>query len=464
MSRLRTTALATLTLLALATTPGRVGAADGEPAPPTPVTAPLATAHTDPLQAAEFQRLLDAAQRRDPQVRSAQALLQATRAQQRQARSKWFPTLGINANKTQSQDEDLGLPVERNSDRVDASLRWNLFAGGADLALYQALEKEIAAAELDLQRAREECAERVAQAYAEAVRAETVVHIAAELMARLDQLKALVDHQVSLGKSSDVDAQTSASSVLEVSVTHAEAQADARRARLKLSALTGTSVGTLVAVTLPPVFGDPSAPDWTSLREGNARWQAARQRAEAARTRLGPVMPELLPRVDLQIRRALSDRTTPPPTSSQRTSTTVGVSLEMPLGGENFAKRDEAVQRAEAALAESERLSLEAQIDWADAADKLATARYTLGIHQRQIAHLERVLKGAAVQYEAGRRTLVQLIELQKMPFATRQKMADSALTQFLAQVRMLSLSGGLLDALAQARPAPPAPAGTLSH
>ena len=424
-----------------------------QPPEPTPPVVLATQAAPEAPPAVHFQQLLQSALARDPQVQGAAAMVRAGQAQLRQARSRWYPTLGLNVNKTRSQDEDLGVPRERNSERVDATLKWNLYTGGSDQASIDSLERDIAAAELDLKRAREECAEKLATAHAEAVRAESVVATATELMERLRLLKALVDKQVASGKSSDVDAQTSASSLLEVSITHADSQAAARRARLKLSALSGLPAGSLVALSLPasPALDDQHPPEWLDLREGNSRYLAARLRAESARLKVGQLAALLQPRVDLQVRRALSDRTDPTPTSNTRTSTGLSLSLEMPLGGESFAKRDEGLQRAQAADADAERISLDAQIEWADAADRLTTARYTQGIHHRQLAHLERVLRGAGVQFEAGRRSLVQLIDLEKMPFSARQKMAESTATQFTAQVRMLALSGGLLDALQRA-------------
>jgi len=403
--------------------------------------------------ATHFQQLLQGALGRDPQVQGAAALVRVAQAQLAQANSRWYPTLGLNFNKTRSQDEDLGRPLERNSERTDATVKWNLYAGGADQAMFDASQRDLAAAELDLKRAREECAEKLASAYNDAVRADTVVATATQLMDRLRELKALVDKQVASGKSSDVDAQTSASSLLEVAITHADAQADARRARHKLSALSGMAPNAVQGLSLPPspAMDEQHPADWFELREGNTRFQAARLRAESARLKVGQLAAVLQPRVDLQVRRALSDRTDPTPTSNTRTSTGLSVSLEMPLGGESFARRDEGLQRAEAAAADAERISLDAQIDWADAADRLATARYTQGIHLKQLEHLERVLRGAAVQFEAGRRSLVQLIDLQKMPFSARQKLAESRATQFNAQVRMLALTGGLLDALQRA-------------
>jgi len=427
-------------------------AAATEPSP-APHPALASASATIAPAATQFQQLLQSALARDPQVQGAAALVRATQAQLDQMRSRWYPTLGLNFNKTRSQDEDLGRPLERNSERTDATFKWNLYAGGADKAMVDSLQRDLAAAELDHKRAREECAERLASAYNDAVRADTVVATATLLMDQLRELKALVDKQVASGKSSDVDAQTSASSLLEVAITHADAQADARRARHKLSALSGMSPSMVQGLSLPPstALNEQHPADWFELREGNTRFQAARLRAESARLKVGHMAAVLQPRVDVQVRRALSERTDPTPTSNTRTSTGLSVSLEMPLGGESFARRDEGLQRAEAAAADAERISLDAQIDWADAADRLATARYTQGIHLKQLEHLERVLRGAAVQFEAGRRSLIQLIDLQKMPFSARQKLAESRATQFNAQVRMLSLSGGLLDALQRA-------------
>jgi len=428
------------------------------PAPgmaPTPAPHPALASSSATIApaATHFQQLLQSALARDPQTQGAAAMVRATQAQLDQIRSRWYPTLGVNFNKTRSQDEDLGRPLERNSERTDATFKWNLYAGGSDKAMHDSLQRDLAAAELDLKRAREECAEKLASAYNDAVRADTVVATATQLMDRLRELKALVDKQVASGKSSDVDAQTSASSLLEVAITHADAQADARRARHKLSALSGMAPTAVQGLSLPPspALDDQHPADWLDLREGNTRFQAARLRAESAKLKVGHIAAVLQPRVDVQVRRALSDHTDPTPTSNTRTSTGLSVSLEMPLGGESFARRDEGLQRAEAAAADAERISLDAQIDWADAADRLATARYTQGIHLKQLEHLERVLRGAAVQFEAGRRSLVQLIDLQKMPFSARQKLAESRATQFNAQMRMLSLSGGLLDALQRA-------------
>jgi outer membrane protein TolC len=398
----------------------------------------------------QFRHALQQAISRDPQVQLSMAQWRATQAQWKQARSRWFPTLSVNASQGESDDLDLGLPVHRTTERTEALLRWNVFNGGADLNTWRAVAREVDAAALDVRRAREDAAERFIQAYADAARGETVARVADDLLARMTLLKAMVDRQAALGKVSPVDADTSASSLLEVQASMADAQVEARRGRNRLAALSGLSPDEVRQLRLPGLGMAPdlNQSDWPSLREGNIRWQAAQLRVQAADIRLGVVPAEFLPRVDLQWRQALHDRTTPPASSVSRRGSTVSVSLDVPLGGEAVFRRDENTERLRAAQAEADRVSLEAQIEWGETIDQWGTLERNLQLYRRQTQHLSRVIEGAMVQYESGRRTLVQLVELTRLPFATRQKMADASQQQLKSHARLLALSGRLLDEL----------------
>lgn len=417
-------------------------------APAMPV--PPSMAQDDAQALFQFRHALQLAIGRDPQVELAMAQWRATRAQWKQARSRWFPTLSLNASQGESDDLDLGFPVQRTTERTEALLRWNVFNGGADLNTWRAVAREVDAAALDVRRAREESAERFIQAYADATRGETVARVAEDLLARMDLLKAMVDRQTDLGKISPVDADTSASSVLEVQAALAEAQNEARRGRNRLAALSGLSPDEVRLLRLPSLGMAPdlNQSDWPRLREGNARWQAAQLRILAADLRLGVIPSDYLPRIDLQWRQALHDRTNPPASTVSRRGSTVTVSLDVPLGGETVFRRDESIERLRAAQAESDRVSLEAQIEWGEIIDQWGTLERNLQRQRRQVQHLSRVIEGAMVQYESGRRTLVQLVELTRLPFATRQKMADASQQQLKAQARLLALSGRLLDQL----------------
>ena len=437
------------------------------PTPSTISAEPAAMAQDDTEALYQFRHALQQAIGRDPQVQLAMAQWRATQAQWKQARSRWLPTLSVNSSQGESDDLDLGLPVQRTSERTEALLRWNVFNGGADLNTWRALAREVDAAALDVRRAREEATERFIQAYADAARGETVARVAEDLLARMGLLKSMVERQTSLGKVSPVDADTSASSLLDVQAALAEAQNEARRGRNRLTALSGLSPDEVRQLRLPDLGLAPNLDqaDWPSLREGNARWQAARLRIQSADIRLGVIPSDYLPRIDLQWRQALHDRTTPPASSVSRRGSTVTVSLDVPLGGETVFRRDESIERLRAAQAEADRVSLEAQIEWGETIDQWGTLDRNLQLYRRQVQHLGRVIEGAMVQYESGRRTLVQLVELTRLPFATRQKMADASQQQLKAQARLLALSGRLLEqlgldappAVTSSTPAPPA-------
>lgn len=448
---------------------GAPWAQTAEPAdvqPLAPPTVPPVMAQDDAEALFQFRHALQQAISRDPQVQLSMAQWRATQAQWKQARSRWFPTLSVNASQGESDDLDLGFAVHRTTERTEALLRWNVFSGGADLNAWRALAREVDAAAEDVRRSREEAAERFIQAYADAARGETVARVADDLLARMTLLKQMVDRQAALGKVSPVDADTSASSLLEVQASLADAQNEARRGRNRLAALSGLSPDDVRALRLPGLGMTPdlNQADWAALREGNARWRAAQLRIQSADIRLGVVSSDYLPRVDLQFRQALHDRTNPPASSVSRRGSTLSISLDVPLGGEAVFRRDESIERLKATQADADRISLEAQIEWGETIDQWGTLERNLQLYRRQVQHLTRVIEGAMVQYESGRRTLVQLVELTRLPFATRQKMADASQQQLKAQARLLALSGRLLHQLGLDTAAAEAPSASGSR
>lgn len=103
------------------------------------------------VQAEALPAVVDKVLLQQPSVRSAQALLRAADAQITQARSDFLPSVGLSYRNADSRDETQGRPIDRNIRRSDASLRWNLFNGGADTARVQAggLYRDAAEADLD---------------------------------------------------------------------------------------------------------------------------------------------------------------------------------------------------------------------------------------------------------------------------------------------------------------------------
>lgn len=384
-----------------------------------------------------------------PEVRSARALWEATDAQTRQVRSRWWPSVGVNAQAGQADVTDLGQEISRRTERAEAYMRVNVYNGGADQALLKATEHDKQAARLDLTRTLQDVAEKAAQAFFEVQHQQALLQ---EMAARLEDVRQLtedVNRLVTHGKSAESDSHLAQASLADAQGAYESAVIDASLAHRRLQILTGRPVGELQAFDLPTIeiaaaLDTPAS----AIQAANPAWLAAQERATSARVKLGPIQPELLPKVDLEWRKLLSERTRPTPSTGQQQGWSVNVAYDMPLGGASFARRDEGLARAAAADGETGRIGQTIELDLDDALQNLHRAQQTTPLYQRQARHLDAVVSAGTLQYAAGRRDLVDLISLRDAPHAVKQKLADNEFKRQTAALRYWSLSGQLLPVL----------------
>jgi len=397
-------------------------------------------------QAESLQALLTRVLARDPQVRVAQSLWQAADERRLQARSRLGPSLQLNATYGKSLDREFTGPLDRTTDRIEAGLRWNLFNGGNDLAEYTAAGRDLAAAAQDLRRAREDSSERVTETYVELLRLQALLPPAAERLTAVRRLVEQVNRQNEAGKASDADATQAAASLLDAEIVYEQAQADFLAARDKLAALVGDEVRAVTPVVLAP--GAAPAMMGRAPVGTPGLVASARLRAEAARERVRPVQSLLTPRIDLEMRHQLSDRTLPAQTTEQQHSWLLSARWDFPVMGENMARRNEAQRRAEAAEAEAERVARGVSAELQTLGPRIENATRAVAQLDRQIEQYNALVRAGELQFEAGRRSVAQLIQLRDSRFNAEQRRADQAHRLLTARLRQLALTGNLLPAL----------------
>ena len=385
--------------------------------------------------------LLARAVPRDPQVIAAQAALAATEARYKQARSRLFPTAGLQATRGRSNDLDGTQEVERRTHQVEASVRWNVYNGGADRAELDAAEREMAGAAFDVERARAESAEKLAEAYFDMQRLERGLQQSQERLRDVTQLVRQVARQAELGKSSEVDRELAQSSQLDAELVHDGLLTDQQAARIKLEALAFEPVAQFADFA----FASLPAQALENADTQQAQLRAARERAAAARLRVRGVAATLAPKVDLNVSHLLNNKTTPPPSTIQQRGWSVGVSWEIPLGGGSLAQRDESISRAQAAEVDVARAEQGARADLASMLPRIANARRTLDLLDEQEKKMAFVVRGGTIQYEAGRRNLQQVIQTRDSYFTLQQRRIDQLHRLTLAQMRQYALAGLLL-------------------
>ncbi|WP_198320984.1 TolC family protein [Azohydromonas aeria] len=406
----------------------------------------------EPATAGEpLPALLARALPRDPQVQTALAQLEIARERERQARSRLGPSLVASATRGGERAVELGRMLERHTDRAEAGLRWNLYNYGDDAAELAGAGRDTAAAVQELRRAREEAAERIATAAAELQRLDGLLPRALQRLDDVQRLVRQVQRQAELGKASDADAQQAQVSLLDAQIAHEQLLLDREGAQRRLAVLAGEPVGPLQPLAQDFAAGTGGAdaavpPDLAAAQPGVV--SAAQLRAQAARERVRPVASVLAPRVDLEYRQRLSDRTSPALTTEQQNGWQLVARWELPLGGELPSRRRETQRRAEAAEAEAERTLRGVQADLVALGPREAASRRALAQLDDQVQRYDALLRAAALQFDAGRRTLAQLLQLHDARFNAQQRRADMAHQLRTAQLHRLALEGSLLQAL----------------
>lgn len=408
----------------------------------TSATAPAVAVAAVPRGSANLRDLLLQSVPWDPQVRLAAAAQTVAQERLAQSKSRLWPTLGVTASAGEGNDADFGRVVKRRVDRSEMLLRWNLYNGGTDAAEITATEREWAAATEDLSQSLDLASERIANAYLDAWRWQSLLEPS---LARVKTIERWVEQartQVKAGRLSDADLQQAEYSLTDAQLSHQVLVSEHLGALGGLNALVGEPVAAVLPQTLPRV----SPEEARNLTPAGVR--VARLRAEAAGSRVLSAANVATPRVDLDARKRLSDNTKPVPSTSQREGWTVGLRWEMPLGGETFSKRRESIARAEGAQAEVARIEQGLVSELASVAPRLLSAEQAVAQLQSQAEQYNALLRAGRVQFEAGRRTLQQLIQLEDGRLNVVQRLAEQNNRLDRLRLRLLVLSGRLSSAM----------------
>ncbi|MDH4392522.1 MAG: TolC family protein [Aquabacterium sp.] len=411
--------------------------------PPAPPAVPAAVLPPPDSQAESLADLLARVLPREPQVRGAQATRQVAEERRLQARSRLGPALYLQVNGGQGREtEILRGDINRTTDRAEVGLRWNLFNAGNDSAELAGTERDVAAADQELRRAREDSAERIAETYVELLYIQSQLVPAADRLVAVRKLTEQVRQQTEAGRASAADATQAEASLLDADIAHEQLLADQASARAKLAALVGTEVRQVLPVVLAAVPPD-------SLKTGQPGLVAAAQlRAQAARERVRPPVSLLAPRIDLEVRQRVSDRTSPPLTTQQNGNWQVTARWDFPVMGETISRRNEGMRRAEAAEAEADRVAQGVRADLQSLDARIAIAERAVAVLDRQLLQYDQLLRAGELQFDAGRRSLQQLIALRDSRYTIAQRRAEQAQRLLAARMRQLALTGQLLPAL----------------
>ncbi|WP_374246157.1 TolC family protein [Zoogloea sp.] len=415
-------------------------------------------AHAEPLPAVVDKVLLQ-----QPSVRSAQALLRAAEAQIVQVRSDFLPSLGLAYRNSDSRDETLGNPIDRNVRRTDATLRWNVFNGATDTNRLRAAGFTRDAADADLDTVLEQVAYEITENYSDVVRLRQLIDSLQATIASQERVEASVAHRVDAGRIASSELDLMRVRLIQNRTLLGQLRAQLGTAEYRYRLLTGQAPESLVAPSIlpapAPTDTDPVEALVERIHERNPRLRAALQRAAARQADVGAARGLFFPSVDLSYSKRLDNTTIPVPTADTQRAAQLGVNLDIPLGGKNVGRHTEAVERHQAARADADDLMLKVSKDITDLYRQYTEARSIATQLEQRVTAAQRVAGAYELHFEAGRRSLNDLSIAQGDLFDAQRNLIENRAQQTTLQAQLLGLAGELRDALrSRYRPSPIAP------
>ncbi|WP_170165021.1 TolC family outer membrane protein [Inmirania thermothiophila] len=402
-----------------------------------------------PARAEDLLALYRQALAGEPSLKQAEAGLGASRAAARRARGALLPGVGLAAEYARQRQDFDGTPEEEfDESSIALSFTQPLFRRDRRIGLEQA-GTEVARAEAELARARQELMVRVAERYFGVLAAEDDLELAvAEKKAIARQLEqARQRFEVGLIAITDVhEAQARFDQAVAGEIV-ARNRLDA--AREALVEVTGPYRGPLrrPAETMPLLPPDPDDPErWaeTALAR-NRGLEALRHAVAVAEAEVRKARAARLPAVDLTA--SVSRLDTGGFFGRTGETGSIGIQLTMPIyqGGQIPAGIEEAAQRLAAVRQQLEAARRQVARAARDAYRGVVASVSQVKALAQAVVSSESALEATEAGFEVGTRTVVDVLNAQRELFRARRDYRRARYDYLLNRLR-LALAAGTLD------------------
>ena len=390
-----------------------------------------------------------------PDVRSAAALLRASDAAVWQARSAFLPSVGVQRNLGSSTDRPAGAVAyaDTPTHRSETFMRWNLFNGYSDYYGNRSAEYGRDAAGSDLEDSRDAVALRLTEIYVEVLRLSEQVRLAQDYVDDLKRLVQDVALRAEAGRIPAVEVEQARSQLIAAASEQSQQRAQLAAADNTYRQVVGAAPNDLHAPALNEALAEEALESLLARAEDHSpRLKAARQRTAARDADVGATASGFLPTLSLETRRRISATPTDNTLADQAHSEILQLSLEIPLGGKNFSRRREQVERKAAAEADADSKALQLRIDMGEQYANLREARYMVPLLREKALDSYKVVAAYRMQFSAGRRTLLDLLSVRDQLYQSLSLKNSNRFGRIVTTARLERQLGELRDALKQAR------------
>ncbi|MBF0153082.1 MAG: TolC family protein [Magnetococcales bacterium] len=405
-----------------------------------------------------FWTAVDNAQASNPQIHKAEALLRATLEENPKTLAKLLPLANLRAGKNvydETHYVNRNVTSKNLSSVVALSLRQPLY-NRHDALGHDQSDAVVRAALADMEDARQQVAMSVATVSANWLEAKEVLDLGEKYRKVTKRHRDVNRVRQKAGESTATDVETSSSRAEQAEATYVQSLNTLEKAAIAFREVVGANPSP--DMTLPELsWREPV--DWEEpekMQEQLQKWienrpdiQAAEARLEAAQVAVKIERSSHYPTVDLSYQASRTWDSELGGSSGTSVKDTVDaqtllVSLNVPLfsGGETNARIREAKGRKENSMAQLQALRNQAMRDVNQARMDIKNQQVSIIWLTKALQSSERALAGMEEEFQAGTRTLLELLDVQYEVLTLNTNLIRNRYQEQLARVRLWQALG----------------------
>ena len=390
----------------------------------------------------------------NPNIQSSAYNVDAASALRRQSVAGYLPSIDLvfarGREKSDNTTTRAAGDFDRNFDRFERSITMNqmLYDGFSTASFVKQQAAVLFATSERLSSTLENTALRAAQSYLEVLRRDQIVTLSQANLTQHDETLTKIEERFESGVGTKVDVVQTKGRRAQSKSSVLLSQKDARNGRVEFYRVVGESAREL---TLPVRSKDlPETLEQavqTAFRR-NPQVKAAQYDLEASQSARKQIRGGFQPRVDLALGATRNDDMDGSPGANDDETAVIRMSYNLYRGGADRARMKEAQARinsAEQALVGLRRsITQDVSILWNDLEDLSIRIEY-LQVH---VTSTEEVLEVYLEQLAIGKRTLLDVLDIQNELFRARSALVSAEFQLRLAEFRLLATGGQFLASM----------------
>ena len=390
----------------------------------------------------------------NPSIQSSAYNVTAAKSLRRQAFAGFLPSVDLvlargleESDNTTTRATDL---VNERFDRYERSLTLNqmIYDGFGTANFVKQQDAVLVATTARLATTQENTGLRAAQAYLEVLKRDQLVRLSRENLRQHEETLTKIEERFESGVGTKVDVVQTKGRQAQSKSALLLSEKDAQNGQAEFYQVVGESPVDLILPPRPKTLPETLEASVQTAFKKNPQVKAVEADLEASRAARKQIRGAFHPRVDLAVGATRNDNMSGSPGAANNQSAVLRMSYNIFRGGADRARLNEAAARVSAAeqalIALRRSITQDVSILWNDVEDLSIRMQY-LQIH---VTSTEEVLEVYLEQLAIGKRTLLDVLDIQNELFRARSALVAAEFQLRLAEYRLLATGGQFLESL----------------